>query len=135
MSFFLVDYWRARLRLILFEAIESQERTPGQLQGQEALSFDSISNYAVDSPIALLELSYGLILGPFLEDLLRIYFQNIHPYYPVIDEFDFDVSFSEAIDDEVLRQSSAIVLCAMFLCASMVFPSLSSLLPSEDQLY
>jgi hypothetical protein len=84
------------------------------------LSFNSISNYAVDSPIALLESSFGLILGPFLEDLLRIYFQNIHPYYPVIDEFDFDVSFSELIDNELLRKSRATVLCAMFLCASMV---------------
>jgi hypothetical protein len=90
------------------------------LQQLQLPSFDSISNYAIDSPIALLELSYGLVLGPFLEDLLRTYFQNIHPYYPVIDEFDFDVSFSESIDDELLRKSRATVLCSMFLCASMV---------------
>lgn len=104
----------------LFEEIGSQEQTPGQLEGKDVLGFDSISSYAGDSPIALLERSYGLVLGPLLEDLPRIYFQNIHPYYPVIDEFDFDVSASEAIDDEVLRQSRAMVLCAMFLCASMV---------------
>ncbi|QDS69903.1 hypothetical protein FKW77_000995 [Venturia effusa] len=96
-----------------------QQESPVQLVEQDFLSFGSISNYAFESPIALLEQSCGIVLGPFLEDLLRIYFQNIHPYYPVVDEFDFDVSFSQTIDDEVLRQSRAMVLCAMFLCASM----------------
>lgn len=116
------------LKLIEHEAIEDQQQeSPTQLQEQEVLSFDAVANHAVESPIALLELSYGLVLGPFVEDLVRIYFQTIHPCYPVIDEFDFDIDFSQTIDDETLRQSRATVLCAIFLCASMVPLSPSSI--------
>jgi hypothetical protein len=75
----------------------------------------------VESPVGLLELEYGIILGPFLDELLRLYFQNIHPYYPVVDEFDFDASFSFSLENEVLRRSRATVLGAILLCASMVF--------------
>ncbi|KAF2404411.1 hypothetical protein EJ06DRAFT_203981 [Trichodelitschia bisporula] len=59
------------------------------------------------------------MLGPLLDDLLRLYFQNIHAYYPVIDEFDFEQSFSGFSDDGNLRQSRALVLTSMLLCASM----------------
>jgi hypothetical protein len=88
---------------------------------QESLAFQSLSSYSIESPIGLLELEYGIILGPFLEDLLRLYFQNIHPYYPVVDEYDFDASFSYTLDNAALRRSRATVLGAMLLCASMVF--------------
>ncbi|TLD30031.1 hypothetical protein E2P81_ATG06684 [Venturia nashicola] len=110
--FFFVRFWKNKAEADSVEAIEIlREQSPLlQPQDQEILNSDSISSYAVDSPIAFLEVSYGLVLGPFLEDLLRIYFQNIHPHYPVIDEFDLDVNFTQTIDDEILRQSRAMYL-------------------------
>jgi hypothetical protein len=86
------------------------------------------SGYSVDSPAGVLETTYGLVLGPFFHQLLRLYFQNIHPYYPVIDEFDFDACFAEAIEEEGLRNSRACVLGVMLLCASMVNHGLQKLL-------
>ena len=69
----------------------------------------------------MLETTYGLVLGPFFHQLLRTFFHNIHPYYPVIDEFDFDACFAEPIEDEDLRHSRACVLGVMLLGASMVY--------------
>ena len=83
-------------------------------------ALSSGSGFPLDSPIGILETSYGLVLGPFYQQLLRLYFQHVHPYYPVIDEFDFDACFSESIEDESLRNARACTLGVMFLCASMV---------------
>lgn len=82
--------------------------------------YPSINAYDADSPVGVLEYSHGLILGPCLDEILRLYFKNIHPYYPVIEEFDFDACFSRSIKDPSLRDTRACVLGAMFLCASMV---------------
>lgn len=67
----------------------------------------------------MLRCTYGIKFGPFLDELLRIFFQNIHPYYPVIDEFLFDEAYAVAVRDEVTRRDRAVTLAAMLLCASM----------------
>lgn len=81
------------------------------------------NGFRIDSPAGVLETTYGLVLGPFFHQLIRLYFQNIHPYYPVIDEFDFDACFAGLIEDENIRHSRACVLGVMLLGASMVYLS------------
>ena len=78
------------------------------------------NGFSVESPAGVLETTYGLSLGPFFHQLLRLFFRNIHPYYPVVDEFDFDTAFVEPIEDDSLRHSRACVLGVMLLGASMV---------------
>jgi hypothetical protein len=92
---------------------------------RQRLCFAASNGYSVESPAGVLESTYGLVLGPFFHQLLRLYFQNIHPYYPVIDEFDFDACFAEPIEDGNLRNSRACVLGVVLLCASMVCHTLS----------
>ncbi|KAF2434904.1 hypothetical protein EJ08DRAFT_437739 [Tothia fuscella] len=91
--------------------------------GQNTLAFQSLSCYGDDSPVGLLESKYGIILGPFLDELKVLFFQNVHPYYPVVDEYDFDAMFFYTVEKDVLRKSRALVLSAMLLCSSMYLNS------------
>lgn len=95
--------------------------------GYPSLSLPSFQKRDNDSAIGLLEIHHGVNLGPFLDELFRLHFKNIHPYYPVIDEFMFEENFSFTISDDQKRQDRAVALCAMLLCASMV--SFTSLFP------
>ena len=79
----------------------------------------SSNNFNVESPAGVLETTYGIVLGPFFHQLVQLFFRNIHPYYPVIDEFDFDACFIEPIEDENVRHGRACVLGVMLLEASM----------------
>jgi hypothetical protein len=44
----------------------------------------------------------------------------MHPYYPVIDEFNFDACFAIPVENEDVRHSRACVLGVILLGASMV---------------
>lgn len=94
-------------------------RASGSAGEFSALPTASSIEHDTDSAIGILRCTYGIGFGSFLDELLRIFFQNIHPYYPVIDEFLFDETYAIAVRDKAIRRDRAITLSAILLCASM----------------
>jgi len=97
----------------------STSRTSTSGSEYSAVSTPTTIDHDTDSAIGVLRCTYGIKFGSFLDELLRVFFQNIHPYYPVIDEFLFDETYAVAIRDDDVRRDRAVTLCAMLLCSSM----------------